>query len=1601
MRIGVMANIQFSMFSSGVANTSIAVYELLAALGHTVELVNMNTAAWWDDCKGLESAFKVVALPDASGYDLLFEIDRLILLEKERKRIAAKSVWILRHTFLVQEMELCLYPTVSTPKRELEGLHEVWMFDTLAAEEGALQAVELLARCPVRVIPYLWTPSIAATHLKEIESPSWIATTVTELRSLEGKGVLPKWKFHVTETNMSNTSSTVIPLVVLREAKRQGISLGEWKIHNSQALLQSQFFKQNILAHCSDLDVSGTCVGRQRCPEWTLQPMSCVLSHLRFTTLRPTLLDVVWCGVPLVHNSAILKDVGCGLERLFYPDNAIGEACQAIRRMEHDFVSMEGIFAPGALDAVRGKIGAQYTPSSSASRAVWSGLIGAKTLPLVMNPVPAPAAEPAAKGRVLRVGFADMWENFNPAYNFFTLMLGAAGAALDPPVEVVGGPATAADTVVFFGPFGESWKALPAEQPKIHFSGEFTAPIEGPGVKLNLGFHHFDMLADDYLRFPLWILEIDWFGAQADRIVNPKPIPLAACTQVRAAELGRKKKFCAFVVSNPSNPVRNTAFQWLSEYKDVDSAGAVMNTMGPNLFAGAGGGGGELKKFEFLKDYKFCLTYENTAGRGYTTEKFLHAKAAGCIPIYWGDPMVERDFCMGGAIDARKVKTKEELIELVRTVDENDSEWLKRYSVPALDDYRVAWCRRTMAECCRRIFKLGGFDTSGMPRMLVGRAPAAAPAPAPAPSGRASTIETPLMVTCVNRKFLPSLQQWLISVGAQAKGMSGLSARVYIFSDIPADTLASLKEKFKFASFVPLPDSAPPEGAFADFWKPQHYGWKLWIYSQLSKEAGLAGRMVLYMDAGAFLCRWPVAWLQKAQEKGICFLEDPREENRRWCSPEFCAALKVTEAELGAQQTLGGLVAFRCGATSAPLFDEALKLAYRREVLAGEKWAGTAADGRPYGHRHDQSILSILGRRAAVATEPLDTVYCDKSLRKTFNGGKCIYVHRGQFAVHVPFSEGIDDAYVINLDRRADRLEKLWASSPELQGRVERWPAVDGRALQMTPAIATFLKPNDFMWKKAISGCALSHLGLWWKLATETNEIESYLILEDDVKFKEGWEKMWRQAVAGDAVPEDCDIIYLGGVLPPNRDGWNEKCKERVNDFFCRVKENTMWGQDKPNRYFHFCAYSYILTKRGAQKVIDILRAGKGCWTSADHVLCNPVDVLKAYVMDPIMAGCYQDDDPKYATSQFNDFSRIDGFDSDLWNNDERFSEEERAMAVEGGELDIKAVLADAMGRPAAAAPAVPAAPLTAKKCGGKPVITLPRQFLCMDRHALKLEQLHEADWLMALFGSPTLFSIDTVSPSSAPPASPPVFILQKPHIEAATTLLARWSAAGAKFSILHMSDETLDDPLDSYELPGCEKVLRFYLRNDVPCPEKVTTIPLGYHWTLREGSKNPLSLTPKLPFRELVWSFHGTNWRGRKEAVKPLIDLSGAHLAVFYEEWLGAEALGKEQYISTLLNSVFVPCPEGVNGETFRFYEALECGCVPLIVRTDRNSAWVDWLQEHMQIVDLPSWQAAATFVEHLLANKEKLEKYRDVVLGSWVKWRQQLLGEGVDWLT
>ena len=62
-------------------------------------------------------------------------------------------------------------------------------------------------------------------------------------------------------------------------------------------------------------------------------------------------------------------------------------------------------------------------------------------------------------------------------------------------------------------------------------------------------------------------------------------------------------------------------------------------------------------KVDFVKDYKFTIAFENTQYRGYTTEKILHPFVGRSVPIYWGNPLVEKDInnCNGYEQDIDKI----------------------------------------------------------------------------------------------------------------------------------------------------------------------------------------------------------------------------------------------------------------------------------------------------------------------------------------------------------------------------------------------------------------------------------------------------------------------------------------------------------------------------------------------------------------------------------------------------------------------------------------------------------------------------------------------------------------------------------------------------------------------------------------------------------------------------------------------------------------------------------------------------------------------------------------------------------------------------------
>lgn len=131
---------------------------------------------------------------------------------------------------------------------------------------------------------------------------------------------------------------------------------------------------------------------------------------------------------------------------------------------------------------------------------------------------------------------------------------------------------------------------------------------------------------------------------------------------------GDKTRFCNFLYSNKRAKQRIEFFNMLQRYKRVDSGGKVLNNLG--YFVD--------DKISFLKQYKFTIAFENSSYPGYTTEKILHAFAAGSIPIYWGNPIIEKDFNTKAFINSHEYENFEKVIEHVIEVDTND-ELYKQY----------------------------------------------------------------------------------------------------------------------------------------------------------------------------------------------------------------------------------------------------------------------------------------------------------------------------------------------------------------------------------------------------------------------------------------------------------------------------------------------------------------------------------------------------------------------------------------------------------------------------------------------------------------------------------------------------------------------------------------------------------------------------------------------------------------------------------------------------------------------------------------------------------------------------------------------------------
>jgi alpha(1,3/1,4) fucosyltransferase len=251
----------------------------------------------------------------------------------------------------------------------------------------------------------------------------------------------------------------------------------------------------------------------------------------------------------------------------------------------------------------------------------------------------------------LKINFSDFWPSFNKTDNFFWKLLSRK-------YDLV---ISEEPDLLFYSNFGR--KFLNYNCVRVLFQGENARP---DFEECDFAFS-FDYIPDNHrnYRLPLYVMYDD-----VNKLTMPRDPDQIARTKTR---------FCAFVVSNKFSPKRINFFRKLSKYKPVDSGGMIFNNVG-----------GQVKnKLEFIQNYKFTIAFENSSYPGYTTEKIFEPMLVNSIPVYWGNPLIGRDFNPASFLNYHDFGSDRRLIEKIIEVDNNPLLYREMLMQPYFNNNRV------------------------------------------------------------------------------------------------------------------------------------------------------------------------------------------------------------------------------------------------------------------------------------------------------------------------------------------------------------------------------------------------------------------------------------------------------------------------------------------------------------------------------------------------------------------------------------------------------------------------------------------------------------------------------------------------------------------------------------------------------------------------------------------------------------------------------------------------------------------------------------------------------------------------------------------------
>lgn len=154
---------------------------------------------------------------------------------------------------------------------------------------------------------------------------------------------------------------------------------------------------------------------------------------------------------------------------------------------------------------------------------------------------------------------------------------------------------------------------------------------------------------------------------------------------------------------------------------------------------------------------------------------------------------------------------------------------------------------------------------------------------------------------------------------------------------------------------------------------------------------------------------------------------------------------------------------------------------------------------------------------------------------------------------------------------------------------------------------------------------------------------------------------------------------------------------------------------------------------------------------------------------------------------------------------------------------------------------------------------------------------------------------------------------------------------AGKKYAVVLLSDEMLIEPMFYLKSPNCIYAARNYFNPQYWNDSKVFTFGLGHRHKFEEYVTPNVLATE----RRRLWSFAGSLKADREVAIEHFKNIKPYQLNVL-PSFNDAKQLTAEEYADLLSDSVFCLAPRGgANLDSFRIYEALEAGSIPVVLKS------------------------------------------------------------------